>query len=67
MGKDIEVEIFLDGGNKFQKDLKGIKKSTDVVSKSFSKAQASLVSLNAGFQLLAGGIRIASRAIGACT
>lgn len=62
MAKDIEVEIFLDGGKKFTSDIKKIGKSTEKVSKSFSKAQATLVTLNAGFQLLGGAVRIANRA-----
>lgn len=63
MAKDIEVEIFLEGGQKFKAQLRGIKQSTDKAAKGFSKAQASLVTLNQGFQLLGGAVRIAARAI----
>ena len=65
MGKDIEVEIFLEGGKKFKAQIKDVGKQTDKTAKSFSKAQSSLVSLNQGFQLLTGVTRIAARAIGA--
>lgn len=63
MAKDIEVEIFLDGGKKFKSEVKGIDKGIKNIDKSFSKASKSLIVFNQGFQLLGSVIRVASRTV----
>ena len=57
MAKDIEVEIFLKGGKRFRKDIKDTGKASKDASKGFSTAQASLISLSAGFNLVAQAAR----------
>lgn len=64
MGKDIEVEIFLEGNKPFKAQLKDVKKETKKTEKTFTSLGKSLIVLNQGFQLLSGVVRVASRALG---
>jgi hypothetical protein len=64
MAKDIEVEIFLKGGKTFVRDVKKTGDAAEDAAGGFSKAQANIISLDAGMRLLSTTARTAARAIG---